>query len=136
MKDSYVHIRINGELKQAAQDYAQETGRTLAGLIDWLLRQELKKAGSLKRGGQGRSKKMKTWYILVYDNGNRAIFEENEYWREQKENYGIDKNDINADNEAVKGIVESETEPTWDDLIYDSETGEYYLKDDIGGAGK
>lgn len=72
---------------------------------------------------------MKTWYILVYDNGNRAIFEESEYWREQKLNYGIDRNDINADNEAVKGIVEAETEPTWDDLFYDAETHSYYLVD-------
>ena len=53
-KDSYIHIRINGELKQAAKQHAADTGRTLAGLIDWLLRQELKKADSLKRGGQGR----------------------------------------------------------------------------------
>lgn len=71
---------------------------------------------------------MKTWYILVYDNGNRAIFEENEYWCEQKENYGIDKNDINADDEAVKGVVEAETKPTWDDLYYDTETQSYQLK--------
>ena len=52
-KDSYIHIRINGELKAAAQDYAQETGRTLAGLIEWLLRQELKNAdNSGKRSGK------------------------------------------------------------------------------------
>jgi hypothetical protein len=57
-KDDRIYIRINSELKQAAQQHAQETGRTLAGLIEWLLRQELKKAGSLKRGGQGRSLKM------------------------------------------------------------------------------
>ena len=36
MKDSYIHIRINGELKAAAQDYAKNTGRSLAGLIEWL----------------------------------------------------------------------------------------------------
>lgn len=53
-KDSYIHIRINGELKQAAKQHATDTGRTLAGLIEWLLRQELKKAGSQERGGQGR----------------------------------------------------------------------------------
>ena len=45
MKDSYIHIRINGELKQAAQQHAKETGRTLAGLIEWLLRKELKENG-------------------------------------------------------------------------------------------
>ena len=53
-KDSYIHIRINSELKQAAKQHAADTGRTLAGLIEWLLRQELKKAGSQERGGQGR----------------------------------------------------------------------------------
>ena len=59
MKDSYIHIRINGELKQAAQQHAKETGRTLAGLIDWLLRQELKKNGIAERQ-EGREV-MKTW---------------------------------------------------------------------------
>ena len=49
MKDSYIHIRINGELKAAAQDYAKDTGRSLAGLIEWLLRQELKKNGIAER---------------------------------------------------------------------------------------
>ena len=49
MKDSYIHIRINGELKQAAKQHAADTGRTLAGLIEWLLRQELKKAGSQEK---------------------------------------------------------------------------------------
>ena len=49
MKDSYIHIRINGELKQAAKQHAADTGRTLAGLIDWLLRQELKKADSQEK---------------------------------------------------------------------------------------
>ena len=33
MKDSYIHIHINGELKAAAQDY-KNTGRSLAGLIE------------------------------------------------------------------------------------------------------
>ena len=51
-KDSYIHIRINGELKQAAKQHAADTGRTLAGLIEWLLRKELNHADSLKRGGQ------------------------------------------------------------------------------------
>lgn len=49
-----LHIRIDSDLKQAAKQHAADTGRTLAGLIEWLLRQELKKADSLKRGGQGR----------------------------------------------------------------------------------
>ena len=53
-KDTQITIRINSDLKQAAKQHAAETGRTLAGLIEWLVRQELKKADSLKRGGQGR----------------------------------------------------------------------------------
>jgi hypothetical protein len=44
-KDDRIYIRINGELKAAAQDYAKETGRSLAGLIEYLLRQELKTNG-------------------------------------------------------------------------------------------
>lgn len=44
-KDTQLTIRIDSTLKQAAQDYAKETGRSLAGLIEWLLRQELKKKG-------------------------------------------------------------------------------------------
>lgn len=73
---------------------------------------------------------MKKWYILVYGNGNRTIMEESEYWKEQKENYEVKPNDPNHYDEALKGIVEAEHEPTWDDLEYD-ETGGYHLKDDI-----
>jgi hypothetical protein len=51
-KDDYIHARISSDLKKAAQQHAQDTGRTLAGLIEWLLRKELNHAGSLKRGGQ------------------------------------------------------------------------------------
>ncbi len=46
---------------------------------------------------------MKKWYILVYGNGNRTM----------------------------KGIVEAEHEPTWDDLEYDKETRTYFLKEDV-----
>lgn len=45
MKDTYIRIRTTTELKQAAKQHAADTGRTLAGLIEWLLRQELKKEG-------------------------------------------------------------------------------------------
>lgn len=45
MKDTQLTIRINSDLKQQAQEHAENTGRTLAGLIEWLLRQELKKEG-------------------------------------------------------------------------------------------
>ena len=128
-KDSYIHIRINSELKQAAKQHATDTGRTLAGLIDWLLRQELKKAGSLKRGGRGREAlKMRTWYVLVYDNGNRAIYEKDEYEKEMIEQYGVDPTIPTYYDDAIAGVIESETEPTWDDLVYDSETRQYYLK--------
>jgi hypothetical protein len=41
IKDSQLGIRINSELKQAAQEYAESTGRTLAGLIEWLLKKEM-----------------------------------------------------------------------------------------------
>lgn len=51
-KDTYIRLRTTSELKQAAQQHAQDTGRTLAGLIEWLLRKELNHADSLKRGGQ------------------------------------------------------------------------------------
>ena len=111
-KDSYIHIRINGELKAAAQDYAQETGRTLAGLIDWLLRQELKKG----------EKEMNTWIVLDYKNGNKSIMSKAQYEKEV--------GSLNDYDEAVVGIVESEKQPSWLDLKYDSETRQYYLIDE------
>jgi antitoxin component of RelBE/YafQ-DinJ toxin-antitoxin module len=40
-KDSQLFIRINSDLKQKAQEHAADTGRTLAGLIEWLLKKEL-----------------------------------------------------------------------------------------------
>lgn len=53
MKDDYIHARIDSDLKQAAKQHAADTGRTLAGLIEWLLRQELKNAdNSGKRSGK------------------------------------------------------------------------------------
>lgn len=45
MKNTDIHIRVDEDLKQAAKQHAADTGRTLAGLIEWLLRQELKKEG-------------------------------------------------------------------------------------------
>lgn len=69
-KDSYIHIRINSELKQAAKQHATDTGRTLAGLIDWLLRQELKKADSRQRaaGKKGDLKMNKEKIKQIIDN--------------------------------------------------------------------
>jgi len=43
VKDTTLHIRINSELKEAAQKYATDTGRTLASLIALLLKQEMEK---------------------------------------------------------------------------------------------
>lgn len=118
MKNDFIHVRVNGELKQEAKEYAKETGRTLAGLIEYLLKKELKKG----------DKKMRTWYILEYDNGNRAIFEEDEYLKEMQEQYGVDPTSLMYCDEFIAGVVESETEPTWNDLIYDEETRMYFLK--------
>jgi len=118
MKNDFIHVRVNGELKQEAKEYAKETGRTLAGLIEYLLKKELKKG----------DKKMRTWYILEYDNGNRAIFEEDEYLKEMEEQYGVDPTSLMYCDEFIAGVVESETEPTWNDLIYDEETRMYFLK--------
>ncbi len=43
MKDAKISLRTDSNLKRQAEDHAKETGRTLAGLIEWLLKQELKK---------------------------------------------------------------------------------------------
>ena len=78
----------------------------------------------LKKG----EKKMKMWYVLVYENGNRAIIEKEEYEKEMIEQYGVDPTIPTYYDDAIAGVIESETEPTWDDLVYDSETRQYYLK--------
>ena len=44
MKDTQLTIRINSTIKSQAQQYASDTGRTLASLIEWLLKEEMKKA--------------------------------------------------------------------------------------------
>lgn len=71
MKDAKISLRTDSDLKRQAEDYAKETGRSLAGLIEYLLRQELKKAGSLKRGGQIGGNTMENVYKIdaadVYD---------------------------------------------------------------------
>jgi len=60
-KDSYIHIRINSDLKQAAKQHASDTGRTLAGLIEWLLKQELKKHSADRQGGRKDMKTLTEW---------------------------------------------------------------------------
>ncbi len=113
MKTDYLHIRIDPDLKSQAQAYAADTGRTLAGLIEFLLKQEI------KRG----DKKMKnTWVILDYKNGNKSIMSKAQYEKEV--------GSLNDYDEAVVGIVESEKQPSWLDLKYDSETRQYYLIDE------
>jgi antitoxin component of RelBE/YafQ-DinJ toxin-antitoxin module len=57
-KDDYIHARISSDLKKAAQQHAKDTGRTLAGLIEWLLRKELRENGIADR--QERNETMKT----------------------------------------------------------------------------
>ena len=120
MKNDFIHVRISSELKKQAKEYAREKGRSLANLIEYLLKQELSRVG--------KRKIKRTWYILEYDNGNRAIFEENEYFKEMEEQYGVDPTSLMYCDEFIAGVVESETEPTWNDLIYDEETRMYFLK--------
>ena len=43
-KDSYMHIRINSELKEQAQKLAEADGRDLTNWITWLIRKEIEKA--------------------------------------------------------------------------------------------
>ena len=72
--------------------------------------------------------KNKTWYVMNYQNGNKAIFEKSEYEKAQLEEYGIDATAEGYYDEAITGVVEAEKKPEWDDLEYDEETRQYYLK--------
>lgn len=76
---------------------------------------------------------MKKWIILDYKNGNKAIMEKSEYEKVQREEYGIDATAEWYYDEALKGIVEAEKKPDWNDLEYDSETDTYFLKYEKGG---
>lgn len=69
---------------------------------------------------------MKTYFIMDYKNGNRAIIEKSEYEKEMKEQYGIENLENDYD-EAIVGTVESETVPNWDDLEFGE--GEYRLRE-------
>ena len=112
-KDTQFTIRMDTALKEQAAAYAATQGRTLTNLIEWLLRQELKK----------EEKNMERfWVILDYKNGNKSIMSKTQYEKEVGNLYDYD--------EAVAGIVESEKQPTWLDLEYDSETRQYYLIDE------
>lgn len=121
MKNDFIHVRVSSELKKQAQEYAREKGRSLSNLIEYLLKQEL------SRGG--KRKMMKTWYVLEYDNGNRAILEEKEYFKEMVEQYGVDPESLTYCDEFIKGVIESEKKPDWNDLVYDKYTDTYFLLD-------
>ena len=125
MKDAFIHVRVTSGLKQKAQEYARETGRTLAGLIEYLLKKELKKG----------EEKMKTWVVLDYKNGNRTIMEKSEYEKMMRKEYGVVVKLEDSEDEAIVGVVESEIKPTWDDLVYDRETCQYYHIYDICSNG-
>ncbi|HZJ78293.1 MAG TPA: hypothetical protein VFD52_05810, partial [Clostridia bacterium] len=71
---------------------------------------------------------MKTYYVMDYQNGNKSIMEKSEYEKVQLEEYGKDVTTSYYYDEAIAGVVKSETEPTWDDLEFDEETKEYFLK--------
>ena len=44
MKDTYINIKFNSELKAQAQEQAKKEGRTLSNWIEWLIRCEIEKA--------------------------------------------------------------------------------------------
>lgn len=45
MKDTQYNCRMNSEFKSAAKKYANSTGRSLGGLINYLLEKEMDEAG-------------------------------------------------------------------------------------------
>jgi antitoxin component of RelBE/YafQ-DinJ toxin-antitoxin module len=42
-KTEYIQIKVTPEFKKQVQDYCDATGRTITSLIEWLLREEMKK---------------------------------------------------------------------------------------------
>jgi hypothetical protein len=94
VKDAKISLRTDSKLKQQAEVYAQETGRTLAGLIEWLLRKELNHAGSLKRGGQGR-------FIM------NKIEMVKEYIQDQIQEHGFENNQIEIDFADICEVEET-----------------------------
>ena len=97
----------------------------------------------------------KTYYVMDYQNRNKRIDRE-EVIRAEERNFILTEGFTSAELDEIKaelktaekfaewiehkvdenlaqyivGIVETEKKPDWNDLEYDSETGEYYLKDD------
>lgn len=43
-KTEYIQIKVTPEFKAQVQQYCDQTGRTITSLIEWLLREEMKKA--------------------------------------------------------------------------------------------
>lgn len=43
-KSTYLQIKVTPQFKQQVQAYCDATGRTITSLIEWLLREEMKKA--------------------------------------------------------------------------------------------
>ena len=93
------------------------------------------------------------YYVIDYQNGNKRIGEKEVIRAEEKEFiltecYTPEElNEIKAELETaekfdewldrevdknlapyLKGVIEAEHEPTWDDLVYDKETETYYLE--------
>lgn len=50
MKDTQFTLRISADLKEQAAAYAATQGRTLTNLIEWLLKNELKKDAERQEG--------------------------------------------------------------------------------------
>jgi antitoxin component of RelBE/YafQ-DinJ toxin-antitoxin module len=80
MKDTQLTIRINSDLKQQAQEHAENTGRTLAGLIEWLLKQELKKDAERQEGRKTMNALLSSEFIKTasFDELRKAA-KENDY---------------------------------------------------------
>lgn len=94
---------------------------------------------------------MKTYYVIDYCNGNRRIEEEEIIRREEREfilkeqytpeqlkeireqyddfNEWIERKINDNISPYLKGIVEAEQKPKWNDLRYDNEIDAYFLKE-------
>jgi antitoxin component of RelBE/YafQ-DinJ toxin-antitoxin module len=44
MKDTYINIKFNSDLKKQAQELASKEGRTLSNWIEYLIKREIEKA--------------------------------------------------------------------------------------------
>ncbi|NLO52120.1 MAG: hypothetical protein GX103_13295 [Bacteroidales bacterium] len=113
-KDSYIHIRVSSDLKQAAKQHAADTGRTLAGLIEWLLRQELKK----NVAAAGRLIPAERRFKIM----NSKIEMVKEYIQDEIQERGFENNQIEIDFAGI--CEESETIQAAKELDYLATPGE------------